>query len=104
MRGVQDCAAVAGLEHADSLHDRPEARVVVVVEHQRREAEMPGRLVRGVVPDLAARLAGERRQLRPGRAVVAALEDPRRLDADEDPPGRRASVETFESFRLAVSS
>ena len=56
---------------------------VVVVEHQRRQPEMSGRLVGRVVPDLAAGLAGERRQLRPGGAVVAALEDPRRLDADE---------------------
>ena len=44
---------------------------------------MPGRLVGGIVPTLAPRLAGESRQQRPGLPVVAALEDSRRLDADE---------------------
>src|SRR5207244_1960175 len=52
-------AAVTRLEAADALHDRPEPRVVVAVEHQGRDTEMPGRLVRRVVPELAARLAGE---------------------------------------------
>ena len=55
LRGVHDCAAVPGLEHADPLHDRPEARRVVVVQHHRRDAEVPGRLVRRVVPDLRCR-------------------------------------------------
>ena len=87
--GRPGVAAVAGLEHADPLHDRPEARVVVGVQHQRREAEVAGRLVRRVVPPSLPGLAGERRELRPVRAVVAALEDAGRLDADEHAARRR---------------
>ena len=49
---------------------------------------MPGRLVRRIVPALAAVLAGEGREERPRLAVVAALEDARRLDADEQPVAR----------------
>src|SRR2546421_12359541 len=66
---------VRRLEQPDSLHDRPEARGLVIVEHQRRDAEMARRLAGGIVPDVAAGLAGERRQHRPGRAAVTALED-----------------------------
>src|SRR5215471_20641369 len=44
---------------------------------------MTGRLVRRIVPGLAAVLAGQGRQERPVLPVVAALEDARRLDADE---------------------
>src|SRR5207302_3150071 len=52
---------------------------------QRRDPEMAGRLVRGVVPLLAPRLAGERRQKRPRGALVTAFEDPGSLHADEQP-------------------
>ena len=41
------------------------------VGHDRRDAEMPGRLVRRVVPRLAPGLARERRQQRPALAAVA---------------------------------
>ena len=44
---------------------------------------MARRLVRRVVPGLAAGLAGKRREERPRLAAVAALEDAGRLDADE---------------------
>src|SRR3954469_14068290 len=78
-------AAVLGLEGADALHDREEAVGVVGLRDEAGDPEMPGRLVRRIVPALAAVLPGERRQQRPGLAVVAALEDARRLDADEQP-------------------
>ena len=81
-------AAVARLEQADPLHDRPEVRRVVAVRHDRGDAEMARRLVRRVVPGFAAGLARERRQQRPALAAVAALEEARRLDADEDAPVR----------------
>src|SRR5439155_26226792 len=74
---------VRGLEETDSLHDRPEPGWLLVVEHQRRDAEMTGRLVRRVVPHLAPRLARKRGEQRPRFPLVMALEDPRRLDADE---------------------
>ena len=48
---------------------------VVGVGHQRRDPEVPRRLVRRVVPVLAPRLLLERRELRQGRAAVAALPD-----------------------------
>src|SRR5205085_9406760 len=74
---------VGRLEQPDALDDRPEAGRVVVVEHQRRDAEVPGRLVLRIVPELAPGLALERREDRPRLAAVAALEDPGRLDSDE---------------------
>src|SRR5436309_5456446 len=49
---------------------------------------MAGRLVGRIVPALAAVLAGQGRQERPGLAVVAALEDAGRLDADEQAVAR----------------
>ena len=52
------------------------------------DPEVPGRLVGGIVPALAAVLARQGREERPGLAVVAALEDARRLDADEQPVAR----------------
>ena len=81
-------AAVLGLERADALHDREEVVRVVRVGDEAGDAEVPRRLVRGIVPALAAVLAGEGRQQRPGLAVVAALEDARRLDADEQAVAR----------------
>src|SRR6476469_4604679 len=81
-------AAVLGLEGADSLHDREEAVGVVGIGDEARDAEVAGRLVRGVVPLLAAVLAAQRGEERPRLAVVAALEDARRLDADEQPVAR----------------
>ena len=78
-------AAVLGLEGADALHDREEAVGVVGLGDEARDPEVPGRLVRGIVPALAAVLAREGGEERPGLAVVAALEDARRLDSDEQP-------------------
>ena len=75
--------AVLGLERADALHDREEPVGVAGLGDEARDPEVPGRLVGGIVPTLAPRLAGESRQQRPGLPVVAALEDSRRLDADE---------------------
>src|SRR2546430_12929872 len=83
-------AAVLGLEGADALHNREEAIGVVGLGDEPGDPEMPGRLVGGIVPALPAVLTGQGRQQRPGLAVVAALEDARRLDADAHPaaPGR----------------
>src|SRR5947208_12667250 len=75
-------AAVLGLEGADALHDGEEAVGVGSVGDESRDPEMPGRLVGGIVPDLAAVLAGEGGEQRPVLAVVAALEDAWCLDAD----------------------
>src|SRR5207247_9270632 len=77
-----------GVENAAALHDRPEAGGVVAVQHQRRDAEVPRRLVRGIVPALAARLSLERREMRPVLAGVVALEDAGVLDAHEHALGR----------------
>src|SRR5581483_5602604 len=77
-------AAVVRLERADTLDDREEVVRVVRVGDEAGDAEVAGRLVRGIVPVLAAVLAGERREKRPRRAVVLALEDAGRLDADEE--------------------
>jgi hypothetical protein len=74
---------VRRLEQADTLHDRPEPVRVLTVEHQRRDAEMTGRLIRRIVPRLASRFSGEGRQQRPCLPFVAALEDPGRFDADQ---------------------
>src|SRR5581483_7056328 len=74
---------VARLEEADALHDRPELVLVVAVCVQRRDAEVPRRLIRRVVRALAAGLAGQRREECPRLAVVATLEDARRLDTGE---------------------
>ena len=82
------CAAVVGLEQADALDDRPEVRRIVGVGHDRGDAEMAGRLVRGIVPGLTPGLACERRQQGPPLAAVPALEDARRLGADENAPVR----------------
>src|SRR5262249_13870348 len=46
---------------------------------------MAGRLVRGIVPLLAAVLAGEGREERERLAVVLALEDAGSLDTEEEP-------------------
>src|SRR5262249_59259380 len=45
---------------------------------------MAGRLIRRIVPLVASRLSGEGGQQRPGVPFVAALEDPRCLDADQE--------------------
>src|SRR4029453_7902008 len=74
---------VRRLEQPDTLHDRPEAIGVVTVEHQRRDAEMAGRLIRRIVPLVASRLSGECREQRPRLSFVAALEDAGRFDADQ---------------------
>ena len=61
---------VSRLEQAHALDDRPEAVVVLRVEHQRGDPEMSGRLVCRVVPLIAAGLALKGRELRPGHAAV----------------------------------
>src|SRR4029077_12264595 len=78
-------AAVLRLEGAHSLHDREETVGVARIGDEARDPEVPGRLVGGIVPSLAAVLPGQGRQQRPGLAVVVALENSRRLDADEQP-------------------
>src|SRR5207248_9987915 len=97
---------VTRLEDADALHDRPEACVVVAVEHHGRDAEVAGRLVRRVVPELAAGLAGKGGEERPGLAAVAALKDAGRLDADEDaavPRGERRDLGDLARIVVAVA-
>ena len=76
-------AVVGRLEEAVTLHDHPEMRRLVRVRNDRRQPEMPGRLLLGIVPGLPARLAIERGEERPRRAAVAALENAGRLDARE---------------------
>src|SRR5262249_26747570 len=58
---------------------------VVGVGDEARDAEMAGRLVRGVVPALAPVLPFERRKEGERLAVVLALEDAGSFDADEEP-------------------
>src|SRR6185437_3828342 len=82
-------APVRRLEDAPSLDDGPEAVAVVRVGEQAGDAEMPGRLVLGHVPLRPPRLAVERREQRPGRAAVVALEQAGRLGAGEDATVRR---------------
>src|SRR5262249_60769528 len=70
------------------------------------DAEVAGRLVRGIVPELAARLAGERREERPRLAAVLALEDAGRLDADEHAPvpdGERGDLRHLPRVVVAVA-
>ena len=88
-------AVVGRLEDADALHDRPVPGRVVGVREDRRDAEVAGRLVRGVVPRLASRLAFERGQDRPGLAAVAALEHAGHLGA-----GEQAAVDGGETGHL----
>ena len=63
---------------------------------------MAGRLVRRVVPALAPRLSGERGQRRQGLAAVLALEDPRHLDAGEQPTVLHGQVRDLRHLLLAV--
>src|SRR5207247_4959362 len=79
---------VARLEEAEALDDRPEALRIVRVGVERRDPQVAGRLLRGVVPALALRLALERRQQCPRRAAITALEDPDLLGSDEHAPMR----------------
>src|SRR4029077_10036102 len=78
-------AAGLRLERADALHDREEVVRVAGLGDEVRDPEVPGRLVGRVVPFLAAVLARQGREERPGAAVVVALEDIRSLAADEQP-------------------
>src|ERR1044072_1920719 len=63
-RGVHDVAAASLSEQPDALSDRPEALVVLGVEHHRRDPEVARRLIARIVPILAAGLAGKRGQQR----------------------------------------
>src|SRR6476661_4998227 len=63
---------------------------------------MPRRLVRRVVPALATGHAVERAQKRPRLALVAALEDARRLDAGEQAPVRGGQPRDLRQLRRRV--
>src|SRR6185312_8210125 len=82
-------APVGRLEDAPPLDDGPEAVAVVRVGEEAGDAEMPGRLVLGHVPLRPPRLAVERREQRPGRAAVVALEQAGGLGAGDDAAVRR---------------
>ncbi len=93
---------VRRLEQPHALHDRPEPVGVITVEHQRRDAEMPGRLIRRIVPLVAPGLSGERRQQRPCLAFVAALEDSGRFDADEQTTVADGERRDFRDLSAAI--
>ena len=98
-------AAVLRLEGADALHDGEEVVRVVGIGDEVRDAEMAWRLVRRVVPHLAAVLAREGGEERERLAVVAALEDAGSLDADEEPvagAGERRDLRDLPPVVVAV--
>ncbi len=93
---------VRRLEQSHSLDDRPEARRLLRVEHERGDAEVAGRLVRRVVPQVAAGFSRERRQQRPVLASVATLEDPGCLHADEHAPVLHGERRDLRQLPIAV--
>src|SRR3954452_16305843 len=76
---------------------------VLRVRQDRRQPEVTWRLVRGVVPALAAGHAVQRAQERPRLALVAALEDAGGLDAGEDPPVRGGQSGDLRQLRRALT-
>src|SRR6188472_2251208 len=63
---------------------------------------MARRLIRRIVPRLASRLARERRQQRPCLPFVTALEDPGRLDADQQAPVAGGERRDFRDLPAAL--
>src|SRR5581483_8788865 len=94
--------AVVRLEQAVPLDDRPEVIRIVRTLRGLRDPEVPWRLVRRIVPLVAAGLAVERAQQRERLAAVAALEDAARLGADEQPPVRGAQARDLVQLQLGV--
>ena len=103
MRGVHEAPSSVVSKMPTPCTISPVARRVVRVREDRRHAEMPGRLVRGVVPALAARLALERREQRPGLAAVAALEHAGALRAGEEAAVVRGQAGDLRELELALA-
>ena len=78
---------VGRLEQAHALDDRPEARRRPPVSNISAETpRWPGGWFAGSSQASLPGWPASVEQLRPGHAAVRALEDPRHLDADEQPP------------------
>ena len=68
----------------------------------RREAEVPGRLLRGVIPGFAALLALEGGHQREGLAAVGALEEPGGLGAHQQAAVCRHDVRDLRELQLVA--
>ena len=95
---------VGRLEDADALHDRPVALRVARMREDRRYAEMAGRLILRVVPDVARRLALERAEQLPRLRAVTALEHTRRLCTGEETSVRGRETGDLRELRAAVGA
>src|SRR4051812_12855813 len=77
-------SVVRRLEDPEALDHRPEMRRLVGICEDRRQTEVTRRLVRGIVPLAATRLAVQSGDELPGGCAVPALEDACRLRPRED--------------------